>query len=232
MKTRYKNFIIALVLLASIATISIGYVFFASPDPANEFMSKIGETIKDSKLNSDIDSNKILAEADGIPITVGEFELKSKLYILSGYIQSEKEYDKVLKRIAKVKTLYKMAEEQGLNISFEEAQNASLEERLVAEKDPDTQAFMENYIKSLGISSDEYWEVYHANELVLYMSTNNLRSKILEEALSNKKLMKTEKDILIGTPKAYQDYLEDYIKEIEKNIKINIIDKDYEEKIK
>ncbi|MFZ5353091.1 MAG: hypothetical protein ACOZCL_10270 [Bacillota bacterium] len=167
-----------------------------------------------------------------MPITIEEFELKKQAYKLEGYVMDESDNAKALLRIARMKVLFEMAKSEGLTVTFEEAQKSSFDERSNLLRDEKAASAMENYINSLGLTSDEYWNEYHANELVLFISINRLKGKPIKDAIADGKLVEIKSDNTSVMPEEYAKYMDKYIKNLEKDIKIEIKNESYREKIK
>ena len=138
-------------------------------------------------------------------------------------------YKDVIKGLAKNKVLYKMAEEEGLALTMEEALEASLLQKDMVQQDEKALENMNSYIKALGLTEDQYWTEYHVIETQQYLSIEKLKESIANEGIEQGILPKV-KIHTKETSKLYKDYIDKEINEIEDNIVIEFIDEQYEEK--
>lgn len=225
-------FVISIIILLVFTSLS-GYRYFAANSPEKEKIINIAAQIKDTEERFNNENGKmIMAEANGIPISVQEFEVKRKAYTIEGYVENENDYKKVLHRLARTKVLFQMAQDAGVDLTFDEALAYSLKERDAVSKDKEALDRINTYIASMGLSSETYWNEYHVNEVQLFRSITNLKNKIIDDAIKANKLQNLGEKKSLNTPKEYTDYVNAYIADIEKEIKIEIKMDEYKEKIK
>lgn len=225
-----SRFIIFLALVIVVTSL-LGYTYFASNNPEMEKLFNYAKQIRNTKEKFNNENGKmIMAEANGIPITVEEFEVKRKAYTFEGY--SENDYKEVLQRLARTKVLFKMAQDEGLDINFDEALSYSLTELEAVSKDKEALDRINVYIEALGLSSEAYWKEYHVNEVILFKSITRLKNKIIEDAIKANKLQAVSEEKALNVPQEHIDFVNDYIANIEKEIKIEIKMDEYKEKIK
>ncbi len=187
---------------------------------------KAANIIKESQIEQD-DKTEI-ATANGISLYKGEIELKKNLSMVVFKLDEKDAYKDVIKNLAKNKVLYKMAEEKGLTLTMEEALEASLQERDMVQQDEKALENMNNYIKALGLTEDQYWTEYHVIETQRYLSIEKLKESIADEAIEQG-ILPEVKIHTKETSTQYKDYLNERIKEIEDNIVIEFKDEKYKE---
>jgi len=187
---------------------------------------KAADIIKENRLEQD-DKTEIAA-ANGISLYRGEIELKKNLSMIVFKLDEKDAYRDVIKSLARNKVLYKIAEEKGLALTMEEALEASLRERDMVHKDEKALENMNNYIKALELTEDQYWTEYHVIEAQQYLSIEKLKESIANEAIEQG-ILPEVKVHTQETSKQYKDYINKRIKEIEDNIVIEFKDERYKE---
>lgn len=187
---------------------------------------KAANIIKKSQLEHN-DKTEI-ATANGISLYKGEIELKKNLSMIVLKLNEEDAYKDVIKNMAKNKVLYKMAEDMGLTLTMKEALEASLRERDMVHKDEKALENMNNYIKALELTEDQYWTEYHVIEAQQYLSIEKLKESIANEAIEQG-ILPEVKVHTQETSKQYKAYIDERIKETEDNIVIEFKDEYYKE---
>lgn len=228
MKKKRLVAILVIVMICSIAI--VGYAVKGQFTLEKDQIFKIANVIRDNKS----EDGAVVATANGLEIYEGEVKLYKELYRLDGSIEKDS-YKDVIQRRGKLKVLYKMAEEQGVAISIDEAVKIAQTERDMAEDNLDSEgkAFMQEYIDALGLTEDQYWSEYYPKQVQLFYSIEKLKSNFVEEAVKEEKLPKLaneEKKIKedIETRKLHKKYADEKIKEIEDSITIEILNTEYE----
>ncbi|MCQ1528780.1 hypothetical protein [Lutispora saccharofermentans] len=205
----------------------------------------IGEILKDKtdvlelgqviKEHMSLDNKEVVARANGIEIYKDEVEMYKKLYSIDGTIKDSGSYADVIGKRAKIKVLYEMAEDNGLDISIEEAKALSLKEKEAydQELEEEGKAFMEDYIKALGLTEEQYWSDFRPGQIQLYYSIENLKNSFIKEGIELgilPEVQKTENKIIMSPDinKKYREYWESKIKDIEEGIEIEIISSHYQ----
>lgn len=226
-----KKWIVLIGLCVSLAIISSLAVLASdnnqTPIP-KDFFAKFGKVVKYYNDNSD---SKVAFKVGNIQVSVSEVEKKKALLEKMG--NSNVTYDEAVKRIAKNDLLLEEAKRRGIEISFEAAQKRSLQEKgeIYNNSSSDQVAAVEEYIKALGISSDEYWNNYNAKEYQIYMTVNALYEDIIKEAEKNGTIEKFPTET--GETKQIQKkFVEDYAENLLKDAKIDVVDNDLKGKLK
>lgn len=222
-----KNKVIFLILALSIVLSLFSVSALRGKNVADiDDILKAADIIKENRLEQD-DKTEI-ATANGISLYRGEIELKKNLSMIVLKLNEEDAYKDVIKNMAKNKVLYKMAEDKGLTLTMEEALEASLRERDMVHKDEKALENMNNYIKALELTEDQYWTEYHVIEAQQYLSIEKLKESIANEAIE-KGILPEVKVHTKETSEQYKDYINERIKEIEDNIVIEFKDEQYKE---
>ncbi|MBZ4666174.1 hypothetical protein [Mahella sp.] len=226
-----KKWIAVVMLCVSLAVI-IALPAFASNNAQikipRDFFVKFAKTIKYYNGNND---SKVAFKIGNIQVPVSEVEKKKELLEQAG--NGNVTYDEVVKSIARNKILLEEAKKRGIEITFEQAKKRSLQEKdeIYKNADKDQIAAVEEYIKALGISSDEYWNDYNAKEYQIYMTVNALYEDIIKEAEQGGKIEKFPSKT--GETKEIQKkFVEDYIENFLNNTKIEVVDSDLKGKLK
>ncbi|HOR85596.1 MAG TPA: hypothetical protein PLL98_03815 [Bacillota bacterium] len=223
-----KNRVISLFIAFSIllSLFSVSALRSSNVADINDILKAAG-IIKENRQKQD---DKIeVATANGISLYKREIELKKDLSMIVFKLDEKDAYKDVIKGLAKNKVLYKMAEEEGLALTMEEALEASLLQKDMVQQDEKALENMNSYIKALGLTEDQYWTEYHVIETQQYLSIEKLKESIANEGIEQGILPKV-KIHTKETSKLYKDYIDKEINEIEDNIVIEFIDEQYEEK--
>ena len=223
-----KNRVISLFIAFSIllSLFSVSALRSSNVADINDILKAAG-IIKENQQKQD---DKIeVATANGISLYKREIELKKDLSMIVFKLDEKDAYKDVIKGLAKNKVLYKMAEEEGLALTMEEALEASLLQKDMVQQDEKALENMNSYIKALGLTEDQYWTEYHVIETQQYLSIEKLKESIANEGIEQGILPKV-KIHTKETSKLYKDYIDKEINEIEDNIVIEFIDEQYEEK--
>lgn len=226
-----KKWVAVVMFCVSLAVI-IALPAFASSDAQTkiprDFFVKFAKTIKYYNDNND---SKVAFKIGNIQVPLSEVEKKKELLEQAG--NRHVTYDEVVKSIARNKILLEEAKKRGIEITFEQAKKRSLQEKdeIYKNADKDQIAAVEEYIKALGISSDEYWNDYNAKEYQIYMTVNALYEDIIKEAEQNGAIEKFTNQT--GEAKEIQKkFVEDYIENLLNNTKIEVVDNGLKGKLK
>lgn len=216
------------VSLAIISSLAVLAADNAQTKIPKDFFAKFGKIVKHYNDSSD---GKVGFKVGNIQVPMSEVEKKKELLEQAG--NSNVTYDEVVKRIVKDKLLMEEAKNRGIEISLEQAQKRSLQEKeeIYSNSSNDQVVAVEEYIKALGINSDEYWNNYNAKEYQVYMTVNALYDDIIKEAEKNGNIEKFFKKT--GEAKKIQKkFVEDYVENLLKDAKIDVVDSDLKDKLK
>lgn len=223
-----KNRII-LTVLSLIIVLGFSSFIYAQNDE-NELKSKFSNFGTISKKYMDLDSkdNTIAFTINGEEITINKINEKKELEQALG--KTNIKDSEVVKSIIKNKTLLQQAKKLGVTVSDEEAKNASLHEKELLydnhTSNEDREAVLE-YIKSLGISEDEYWNVYNVKQYKDFLAVNKLYEIVTKDAV----IMKSDAINSSETLEIKKQYFAKYTEDLYNNAIIEYINADLKLKI-
>lgn len=219
---------IILVLLVTFANYQGLNIVMATSGPNIEQVLAAAKTISNNR--DLLEDEDIIAIIEDKNIYKGELELKKKLYEVTNKLTHQDDYKIPFTQLMVEKYELALAEKLGLSVSIEEAQEIALKEKELIYSSGETSA-IKMYIDSLGLTEDEYWNEYAPGELIKYVTHVRIERHIIEEAVKNKKLPKVEMHTA-ETNELYHQYIDNYYKNLKKQIKYKLVDTDYAEKIK
>lgn len=190
---------------------------------ANDDKERIREHAKKVKEQMNSDESKIVAKVSSATETIELTDIQVRIYCLNSEYLTKKPKDEkdALESMIKEKVEYLIACEEGYKVSDEEIIEKIEEAKEVIESDPEQKAFLENYIRALGIDEDMYFkEVYDRYKISLTTGTykNNF--------VKNEIIKKDNSFIAKEFTEEYYNEVEDFMKEVrekyilEKKIKI------------
>lgn len=232
MKRKVNIFIISGILIFTAISIANAVSNYEIMPLGKSEVLELGQIIKE---HMSLDNKEVVAKANGIEIYKDEVEMYKKLYNMDGTIKDSDSYVDVIGRRAKIKVLYEMAKDNGLDISIEEAKALSLKEKEIydQELEEEGKTFMKDYIKALGLTEEQYWSDFRPDQIQLYYAIENLKNSFIKEGIELGILPEVQKteNIIIMSPdinKRYREYWESKIKDIEEGIEIEIINPHYQ----
>ena len=231
MSKRTKIFSIVTIIIIILLSSIIAFANSNGVGVGKEAILSIAGIIKENSV--DKSNGDVIAKANELNIYQNEVEMYKKLYTIDGTLVNGS-YKDVIKRRAKLKVLYNMAEEGGYAISLEEAKRLALDEKVIYDQNLDQKGkdFMKDYIAALGISEDQYWTDYYPNQVQLYYSIEKLKSSFIDDAVKKGivKQLINDGSVLNGDNEIIKQqklYLSKKINEIESSIQIKILNDKY-----
>ncbi|ACL76774.1 hypothetical protein [Ruminiclostridium cellulolyticum] len=214
--------VIIAVLLVGIAVFSSILMASGEPSPTQkEKVTKFGDITKKHLASKD---NKVAFTINGLEVTVDQVNKRKELEQSLGNLDITDSEN--VKAIAVKILLLDKAKKQGIKISDEEARKASLEEKEIINSGnigkENLEAFLA-YKEALGLSEDEYWNDFHAQELKEYLTINALYEKFTKDAINDQKIL-VQNVKPAELTKAKKKYFEDYKKNLYNNAKIEFND--------
>lgn len=211
-----KNKIITLAIVLIVAISCSTIIFANNSDLGTSLKSKFSNFGKINMKYSKDQDKTVAFTVNGEDITLSQFNKRKELDEQAGKTNI-KDSD-VIKSIVKNKSLLTEAKKRGIVISDEEAKSKSLQEKEKlydsATSNEDREAVLE-YITSLGISDDEYWNDYNVKQYKDYLAVNALYEQVTKDAEDNGNI-KSEKtnqsDFILIKKQYFADYTDNLCK--------------------